>query len=247
MARNMRFAPARGISGDRTMNRLATVIVCMSVSGSLAVGQDQQTRPVFRSGVDLVTVDVTVVDGAGKPVKGLKADDFVVTLNGERRPVRAIDYLEFGATSAATSDQPVQTTNQLAPMAHNRGGRIILLVVDDLSAKPAQLTALRASAQHMLATLDVGDSRRSGDNERLGARRQPDQGSRSGAGRARESSNRRPVRREHCAVLHQRARGHRDQSRRIEFARTRGRRARSRRHHIRSGDHSGVPALPRSR
>jgi hypothetical protein len=70
---------------------------------AIAPGQSGQTspppppqQPVFRSRVDLVTVDVTVVDKDGKPVPGLQAGDFKVTINGKSGAVRELDYLTFG-------------------------------------------------------------------------------------------------------------------------------------------------------
>ena len=57
----------------------------------------QPQAPVFRAGVELVALDVTVVDRDGKPVTGLKPEDFVVTLSGQVRPVRTFDYATFGA------------------------------------------------------------------------------------------------------------------------------------------------------
>src|SRR6188768_4131410 len=57
----------------------------------------QQQAPVFRAGVEIVALDVTVVDRDGKPVTGLKPEDFVVTLSGQLRPVRTFDYATFGA------------------------------------------------------------------------------------------------------------------------------------------------------
>ncbi|HKV99156.1 MAG TPA: VWA domain-containing protein [Vicinamibacterales bacterium] len=138
------------------MRRVAIALCSVGLLGIVPAAQQQP--PVFRGGVDLVTLDVAVVDRDGKPVKGLTPDDFVVTLNGETRSVRALDYLEFGALSEITAEAPAQVSNQVAPAAQRRGGRVILLVVDDLSAKPGpQMTGLRTAAQRMLETLDLGD------------------------------------------------------------------------------------------
>ena len=78
------------------------------VFGLIAVASAQQApppqqpqAPVFRGGVELVALDVTVVDRDGKPVTGLKPEDFVVTLAGQVRPVRSFDYATFGATPAS--------------------------------------------------------------------------------------------------------------------------------------------------
>ena len=54
---------------------------------------------MFRAGVDLVTVDAIVVDGDGRPVTGLTADDFVLTVDGKPR---AIDAFELVAVRAPT-------------------------------------------------------------------------------------------------------------------------------------------------
>ena len=139
------------------MRRLATALCSVGLLGTALLAQ-QQRPPVFRGGVDLVTLDVTVVDRDGKPVKGLTPDDFVVSLNGEARSVRALDYLEFGALSEIAGEASAQVSNQVTPASQRRGGRVILLVVDDLSAKPGpQITSLRTAAQRMLETLDLGD------------------------------------------------------------------------------------------
>ena len=60
------------------MNRnwIAAVLVSASVA---IIGADQQ--PVFRAGVDIVRIDVSVMQGLN-PVAGLKAENFVVTDNG---------------------------------------------------------------------------------------------------------------------------------------------------------------------
>ena len=60
------------------------------------VGHAQE--PVFRAGVDLVTVDAIVVDKDGRPVTGLTADDFILTVDGKPRP---IDTFELVAVRTA--------------------------------------------------------------------------------------------------------------------------------------------------
>ena len=114
---------------------------------------------MFRSGVELVALDVTVVDKDGVPVTGLTAADFTVTLGGQPRPVRALDYVTFGATPAVdVTSASRETTNDPAGAARaSRGGRVITLLVDDLSAKPGQMKLLTVAAARVLSTLDAGD------------------------------------------------------------------------------------------
>jgi VWFA-related protein len=117
----------------------------------------QQPQPVFRGGVDLVTLDVTVIDKDGKPVRGLKPEDFVVTLEKQPRPVRALDFLEFGSAAGSTAEAR-QTTNQPGqPQPARRGGRIIVLLFDDLSYKPGPGKSLLVAAERMIGTFDVDD------------------------------------------------------------------------------------------
>src|SRR5215467_11663183 len=63
-------------------------IVCAAVFGAAAIGGQQSAPqtppqtptppPVFRAGVDLIQLDVTVVDASGRPVHGLTRDDFTL-------------------------------------------------------------------------------------------------------------------------------------------------------------------------
>src|SRR5437870_3279371 len=46
------------------------------------LAQSGQT-PVFRSGVALLEVDVSVVDGSGHPVENLRAPEFSVSVDGQ--------------------------------------------------------------------------------------------------------------------------------------------------------------------
>ena len=134
------------------------LVVCACFLTAVAVGAQQ--APVFRTGVDLVAVDVVVVDRDGAPVRGLAAADFTVTLEGQRRPVEAVNYLEFGAASVPPVEAAPSrtTTNDPARQpAASRGVRTIVFLVDDLSAKPTQGKALRVAAERVLASLDPTD------------------------------------------------------------------------------------------
>jgi VWFA-related protein len=119
---------------------------------------DPQQTPIFRSGVDLVALDVTVVDKDGVPVSGLAAKDFVVTLAGQQRPVRALDYLTFGVAPAVeVTSTSRETRNDPAAGPANRGARVITLLIDDLSARAGQMTLLTTAAERTLTSLDAGD------------------------------------------------------------------------------------------
>ena len=77
--------------------KLTIVGASMSLllSSALAAGQRSESplpsdssQTVFRTGVDLVLLDVSVLDERGQPVRGLTADDFTILDNGQARSIR---------------------------------------------------------------------------------------------------------------------------------------------------------------
>ena len=52
-------------------------------------------QPPFRSGIDLIAVDVQVVDAQGRPIQTLDARNFEVDIEGRRRRIVSADLLQF--------------------------------------------------------------------------------------------------------------------------------------------------------
>src|SRR5205809_521465 len=89
-----------------TLITLATLL-SLSTVASAAPGQSGQSKDAgqkppttFRSGLDLIAIDVQVIDREGVPVADLGPDKFEVTINGRRRRVVSADLVE--SRSAAT-------------------------------------------------------------------------------------------------------------------------------------------------
>jgi hypothetical protein len=83
------------ISADRAGPRqleAMTVGTRDSASGS-AVLLTQEPPPAFRTGVDLVIIDVQVVAAQGKPVPGLTAAQFAVSIAGRTRRVVLAEFV----------------------------------------------------------------------------------------------------------------------------------------------------------
>src|SRR5512147_2804867 len=57
--------------------------------------------PSFKTGVQLVRIDVSVLDDKRQPVRGLQASDFTVIEDGQPRPIRAFTAVDHAPAVAA--------------------------------------------------------------------------------------------------------------------------------------------------
>jgi VWFA-related protein len=138
------------------MRRPAIALLGVLAGGAAVLGQTPQA-PVFRGGVTLVSVDVTVLDHDGKPVPGLTADDFEVKLDGHVRPVRAAAYEEVStpvASAAPSSAAPGREVTNAAPAAEPR---LFVVLVDDLFIAPTRDKGLLLAASKFVADLPATD------------------------------------------------------------------------------------------
>ena len=92
------------VSPDWTphMARLSRLLSLVMTAG-LVAGASQPAapaqQPTFRTGVDLVAVDVLVVrDRDGQPITNLTASDFALTVDGKPRPVSSAVLLTYATT-----------------------------------------------------------------------------------------------------------------------------------------------------
>ena len=104
--------------------RPAPVLVAALVAGAWLQAAPQDP-PVFRSRIDLISVDVSVVGREGTPIDGLGAERFTVRIDGlPRRVARAVYVPDRTATLAPVSSPDVSTNE------HVDSGRVVLLAVD---------------------------------------------------------------------------------------------------------------------
>jgi VWFA-related protein len=136
---------------------MRTVALVLCLGGCVVAAQVQQTS-VFKGGVSLVTVDVSVLDRDGKPVAGLTANDFDVKLGGKTSPVRTVDYLQV----TAKADVPLQAQAQQTQVVTNgappkNDSRAFVLLVDDLSFDAIRGKAMFAAAGRFVSSLPATD------------------------------------------------------------------------------------------
>ena len=117
---------------------------------SVATGQR------FRSGIDLVTVDVVVLDRKGRPVGGLGRDDFTISEDGRRQDIsefqavavsRPAGLAAAGASSREKERPAVVSTNAGAAATP---GRAFAIVFDDVNLTRAQADEARKAVIHFL-------------------------------------------------------------------------------------------------
>ena len=98
----------------------------------LLTGVPQAQQSTFRSGVDLVVLDVQVVDGTGQPRLGLGPSAFDVRIDGRRRQVVAADVLRYSSDSATGPLGAPAAGNSFAD-SPGTPGRTFVIAVDSMS------------------------------------------------------------------------------------------------------------------
>ena len=95
-ARRSSQYPTHGVAGTfmrrQWLMRVGLFVVAVSVTLS---AQTAQQQPTFRSGVDLIQVDVTVIDDDSRPIADLQASDFSVSIDGETRRVVQAQFVSL--------------------------------------------------------------------------------------------------------------------------------------------------------
>ena len=111
-----------------------TAVAVTALAGILnaASAQDPPAQqPPFRTGTNVVRVDVTVTDRRGEPVRTLTADDFEVMEDGTRQRITSFKLLE--ATGQPTDDLslPIRSPEHAAAEAARDDVRVFLIFWDE--------------------------------------------------------------------------------------------------------------------
>jgi VWFA-related protein len=118
--------------------------------------QDPLQGPTFRTGVDLVAVDVSVVDRRGRPVEDLRAPEFSVKIDGEVRRVVSAELIKVDVEAAkkqvADKTESFYTSNLTPP-----NGRQIIIAVDQINIRPGSLRPVLDAAGRFLDLLSPLD------------------------------------------------------------------------------------------
>jgi VWFA-related protein len=148
------------------MKRIALAVLVASIQVSAQETkpstQEPTTKPeqgpTFRTGIELVMVDVGVSDERGRPVSDLLAPDFVVKIDGAVRKVVSAEHVRIDVEAAkkqAKAEAETETffTSNLAPP----NGRMIIIAVDQSNIRPGAARPLLLSAGRFLDRLSPAD------------------------------------------------------------------------------------------
>ncbi len=140
---------------------LGVCFATVAVAG--ASGQQPATQqPVFRAGVELVTVDVTALDNnTGRQVTDLTITDFEVEIDGDRRQVTSAEYVRsvdplrvIGAPhKVVVPDETFSSSNAKGAPS----GRLILILVDQGNIRTGSARSVMNSAKKFVDTLTPED------------------------------------------------------------------------------------------
>ena len=118
------------------MRHLVVLSAIVALAAVVPKAQPPQ-NPTFRSGADVVRIDVSVLDKDRVPVRGLSAADFIVREEGKPRPVVAVSEVVLPPALAppapGRTDQHDWTTEIAPDIATNQldQARLLVIVLDD--------------------------------------------------------------------------------------------------------------------
>jgi VWFA-related protein len=150
------------------MRKSLAVGICLLLGLIGVVAQEQQQQPpppkqeepiqgpTFRTGIDLIAVDVAVVDRRGRPVEDLRAPEFSVKIDGEVRRVVSAELVKVDVEAAkkqvADKTETFYTSNLVPP-----NGRQIVVAVDQVNIRPGSLRPVLDAAARFLDMLSPLD------------------------------------------------------------------------------------------
>ncbi len=136
---------------------VAALAGALAVSAAAPAATEQQ-QPVFRAGIDVVQVDVSVLDRNRRPIRGLTADDFTVLENGVPQSIVAFAPIDV------PEPDPIDTAWMREVPADVRSnnlgdGRLFAIVMDDatIPSDPQLINKARTIARDFINRLGPSD------------------------------------------------------------------------------------------
>ena len=117
-------------TGGRVAARRVAV-AAIAVSALVAGIPLPAQQPTFRAGVEIVTLDVNVLDSDRRPVEGLSARDFRVTVDGRDVPVTTFSAISSGEREGQSHPAAgPDGTSEAAIERPGEQGRVLIVMFD---------------------------------------------------------------------------------------------------------------------
>ena len=142
---------------------LATVLVATPVAAQgQSQAQEQAQQPTFRTGVEVITVDVGAIDRNGQPVTDLHAPEFTVKIDGQVRRVVTADLVKYQYTPNDGRQRPRTQKQELFETLYTTNitqpeGRMIMIAVDQMNIRPGAARPILDAAARFLDRLNPAD------------------------------------------------------------------------------------------
>lgn len=135
--------------------RAAGVLTAIALAAAtVAVRAQQPAPPVFRSSVELTSIDIGVLDDRGRPLPDLGPGDFTVRVDGSERRVISADWIGLQTRELPPAPPP---PDGYTGNANATGGRLILLVVDQPNIRFGGTLGIRRAINAFLDQLQPSD------------------------------------------------------------------------------------------
>src|SRR6185295_12364955 len=144
---------------DYNPTQLGKTFLCSALL-LLAAQQAPPPNPAFKSSITVVEVDVVVTDKSGRPVRGLRGEDFEISEDGSRVEIAtfsAVDVPE--APRDSVIPPPDRSGSAFASNDHPDDGRMILIVLDDIqvSFTAGRIATVKSIARRAVERLGPAD------------------------------------------------------------------------------------------
>ena len=140
------------------MSRLAVIASLAAIAGFVqSQAPSPNQLPTFRTGVDVVELDVTVLDKDRHPVKGLTADDFTILDRGKPQPVVAFSAVDVPAPMSYPAPWMREAPIDVVSNVETR--RLVTIVMDDAYTEfnPDMAKRAKQIARNSVDELGPGD------------------------------------------------------------------------------------------
>ena len=123
----------KALSSAYVHHRILVGILTSTSSAWLIAQQPPQPPAPFKSAVDVVRVEASVLDKDRRPVRGLRAEDFIIIENGKERPVVAFAPVDLPDGPSAEAQAEGWMRDAPRDVVSNSGadaGRLVVIAFD---------------------------------------------------------------------------------------------------------------------